>query len=63
METCELNLNENNGKYEILWFNPRKGGQLEAGSKKIIEENGKQNVGEPPYDNLLDWVVIVKKSS
>jgi hypothetical protein len=57
----KLDLNDNYGKYEIHWFNPRKGGELQQGEIKVIEGNGKQNIGKPPYEEQLDWVVIIKK--
>ncbi len=59
--TTELNLNDNYGKYEILWFNPRKGGKVQVSEKKVIEGDGKQTISGPPYDDQSDWVVIVKK--
>lgn len=59
--TTELNFGDNLGEYEILWFNPRKGGNLESGKLKVIEGDGKQTIGEPPYDDKNDWVAIVKR--
>ena len=61
--TVTLNLNDHSGQYEIFWFNPRKGGKIQAGEKKVIEGGGEQTIGKPPYDEKKDWVVIVKKSA
>ena len=60
--TVELDLKNNDNKYEIMWFNPRKGGKTLLSEKKVIEGGGKQNIGKPPYDDQFDWVVIVKKT-
>ena len=60
--TTKINLDENYGKYDILWYNPRTGGKVTLGDKVLIKGKSEQNIGSPPYDEQLDWVVIVKKS-
>lgn len=46
--------------YTVKWFNPRKGGELQSGSVKEISGKGSQNLGTPPNDAEMDWVVVVQ---
>lgn len=58
-----LDLGEENAIYDVSWFNPRKGGELQKGNVRSIEGNGKQSLGRPPIkkDAQNDWVVLVNK--
>jgi Secretion system C-terminal sorting domain/Putative collagen-binding domain of a collagenase len=44
---------------EIKWFNPRKGGALQNGTKTNISGTGKLNIGEPPTEKTDDWTALV----
>ncbi|TMM53393.1 DUF5060 domain-containing protein [Maribacter algarum] len=59
-----LDFGNSNSEYDVLWYNPRKGGELQKGKIKSISGSGKQSLGLPPIkkerDN--DWVVLVTKS-
>ncbi|MEP0133542.1 MAG: DUF5060 domain-containing protein [Eudoraea sp.] len=59
--TASLNLEGQNGKFEILWYNPRIGGDLQSGSIQIIDGGTWVQIGSPPSDNDIDWAVIVKR--
>ncbi len=56
-----LDLEENNEKYSVKWYNPRKGGELQFGKTKFIQGGGKQSLGFPPSEKDKDWVVLVQK--
>ncbi|MBP7843636.1 MAG: serine hydrolase [Proteobacteria bacterium] len=48
------------GKYRVLWFNPRSGGNFENGSIREIKTKGaRKDLGNPPNDLDKDWVVLV----
>jgi hypothetical protein len=45
--------------WQLAWFNPRSGGELEQGSVETIQGSGQQTLGVPPSDPELDWVVVI----
>ncbi len=56
-----LNLQGHSGIFRVLWFNPRDGGELKAGSVKTVKAGTTQLLGHPPENPGLDWVVIVRR--
>jgi len=58
-----LDLGNFNTEYEVSWYNPRKGGELQKGKTKTISGTGMQSLGLPPVkkERDKDWVVLVKK--
>jgi Domain of unknown function (DUF5060)/Putative collagen-binding domain of a collagenase len=57
-----LNLGNNTSKFNVMWFNPREGGNLQNGSVKEIKGPGKVSIGNPPGSKSDDWVILIKKS-
>jgi len=57
--TTQINLKSNN-VFTIHWFNPRTGSKLETGTKDIISGSGFVALGNPPYEEDKDWVVLIK---
>lgn len=51
------------GSYDILWFNPRDGGDLQRGPVEKIKGGGYASTGFPPADPSKDWVCLVRNSS
>jgi hypothetical protein len=51
---------DNKVKLQVKWFNPRKGGELHDGSVKKLMGSGKIDIGNPPFEQDQDWVVMVK---
>lgn len=47
------------GKYNVTWFNPRTGGDLQTGSVTIISGGGIKSTGKPPADDGKDWVCLI----
>ena len=45
--------------FEVRWFNPRTGGDLQLGSSQAVSGGGKVNLGQPPTDSDQDWLVIL----
>ena len=54
-----LNLESNTDTYSVAWYDPRKGGELIAGTIQQIKGPGIKSLGQPPYDTGQDWVVLV----
>ena len=56
---AELNLGNVEGEFTVLWFNPRKGGKLQAGSVQQVAGGDAVEIGQPPADRGEDWVVLL----
>ena len=48
------------GSYRIEWFNPRKGGALQAGKTVNLASDGRLDTGNPPAESGKDWVAIIR---
>lgn len=59
--TTDLDLSEASGSFSIAWFNPRQGGDLEAGSVQRVEAGGKVSIGQPPSDSGNDWLAVLRR--
>lgn len=57
--TTELDLSGYEGDYEIKWFNPVKGGELEPGTKTLVSGGQKVDIGFPPRDAGIDWLALI----
>lgn len=58
-KTNKLKLNGNR-TYQVKWFNPRLGGKMQLGSVAEITGTGLKELGNPPVNDGLDWVVVVQ---
>jgi hypothetical protein len=59
--STELDLSAAAGQFDVMWFNPRTGGALQAGAVGSVEGGRKVSLGAPPSDTGKDWVVLVRK--
>ncbi|QDU96542.1 hypothetical protein Pla8534_43630 [Lignipirellula cremea] len=57
----ELDLGSSHESFTTQWFNPREGGDLQAG--KSIAGPGWKKIGPPPADPTKDWVLLVREVS
>lgn len=53
-------LSENEQTYQVKWFDPRAGGDLQQGSVTQIEGRSWHDLGRPPSDEEMDWVVLLQ---
>jgi N-acetylneuraminic acid mutarotase len=59
----ELNLDSSKSEFEVRWFSPKSGGELQNGDVTEIaasDESSIVNLGKPPNEQSQDWVVLVK---
>lgn len=61
--TTKLDLRNSKGKFDIKWYNPRKGGTMENGSVKSIIGSDWVEIGTAPSDKDEDWTVLIKKKN
>lgn len=57
---ASVDLSAADGKLTVEWYNPRKGGDLQSGSKKKVKAGNEVDLGNPPVEDGKDWVVIVR---
>ncbi|WP_212697712.1 DUF5060 domain-containing protein [Vallitalea pronyensis] len=57
--TTNLNLESYNGTYDVKWYNPRQGGNLQNGTVTTITGFGNKAIGYPPNNTSYDWVALV----
>jgi hypothetical protein len=55
----KIDLTGYEGEFDINWFNPRKGGELELGSVTRIPGGMVSDIGSPPSDPEKDWVALI----
>ncbi len=48
------------GRFEVLWYNPRRGGALANGSTRTVTGGGRQSLGRPPREQDQDWLALVR---
>lgn len=49
------------GNYEVKWFNPRNGGDLQDGPINHVRGPGMAWTGFPPSETSKDWLVLVRR--
>jgi hypothetical protein len=58
--SVNLDLTGDSGSYTVKWFNPRTGGELVEGSVKSVKGGAKINLGAPPSDGDVDWLIVLR---
>ena len=48
-------------RYSVAWFNPRKGGALQAGTVAAVTGGSAAALGRPPAETTADWVVLLRR--
>lgn len=61
LETTSIDLGSTQIEFSINWFDPRNGGALQQGSINSVKAGGKVNLGNPPQEPEMDWVVLLKR--
>ena len=59
--TTELDLSAATGRFQVTWFNPRDGGELQAGSVASVNGGGSVELGSAPSDPQEDWLVVLRR--
>lgn len=58
--TCNLNVGSTTSWYNIKWYNPKTGGNLQNGTVSAISGTGFLPLGMAPTNSTKDWVVLVR---
>jgi len=49
------------GNYDVFWYNPRNGGQLQNGSVIKVNPGRSVSLGNPPNNITDEWVVVARQ--
>lgn len=63
VETTSLDLTNANGDFEVLWFDPKKGGDLKKSKVKKVTAGTTVDLGKSPDKKQLDWAILVRKAN
>lgn len=59
--TTSLDLANDAAAFRVHWYDPRRGGPLQAGSVRAVQGPGVVLLGQPPTDGDEDWVIFVRR--
>ncbi len=60
--SAELDLSDAVGEFEVHWYDPRHGGELQQGSVTSLVGGGRRALGEAPAEPLMDWAVLIRRA-
>ncbi len=60
-DATRLDLSDATGEFQVRWYNPRSGGELQLGTVATLSGGKAVALGEPPSDPREDWVVLLRK--
>ncbi len=60
-KSTSIDLSHTTGEFEVRWFNPKYGGELQISTKKKISAGSVVSPGLPPENPEADWVCLLKK--
>jgi Domain of unknown function (DUF5060)/Putative collagen-binding domain of a collagenase len=60
--TTTLDLSGASGTFEVKWFDPRNGGELQNGTVTTLEGGGSRPLGDAPAEPSSDWAILVRKT-
>ena len=58
--TTTVNLGNDGATYNVQWYNPRTGGNLQAGTVPTVTASGSVSIGNPPSATNQDWVALLR---
>jgi hypothetical protein len=61
--TTEIDLPAASGVFDVKWYDPRHGGELQNGSVSEIRGGGSRSLGNPPDEPAKDWAVLIKRNA
>jgi hypothetical protein len=56
-----IDLSATDGAFDVRWFNPREGGDLQSTDMVIVEGGASASLGAPPTDPGQDWAVLLTR--
>ena len=60
--TSKLDLSNATGDFEVLWFNPKKGGDLRKSKVKKVSGGAVVDLGKSPDKKQQDWAILIRRA-
>ena len=60
--TTNVDLGTVAASFDVKWFDPRNGGNLQNGTVTQVSGPGTKNIGNAPNNTSNDWVVLVRRT-
>ncbi|CAM4416049.1 DUF5060 domain-containing protein [Zobellia nedashkovskayae] len=60
--TSKLDLSNATGDFEVLWFNPKKGGDLRKSKVKKVSGGAIVDLGKSPDKKQQDWAILIRRA-
>ncbi|MEL6109007.1 MAG: DUF5060 domain-containing protein [Planctomycetota bacterium] len=57
----EIDLSAAGGEFDVHWFNPRVGGELQHGETQSVTAGKKVSIGLPPSETKEDWLAVLQR--
>ncbi|MGB0372146.1 MAG: DUF5060 domain-containing protein [Opitutales bacterium] len=61
-QAFQLDLSGIEGDFEVVWFDPRNGGNLQEGSVEKVTGGSPVSLGSPPSELSADWVAWIRRN-
>ncbi|MEX2300047.1 MAG: DUF5060 domain-containing protein, partial [Bryobacterales bacterium] len=61
--TTGIDLRAASGVFEVKWYDPRHGGELQNGSVSEIRGGESRSLGNPPNEPDKDWAVLIRRTA
>lgn len=59
--SAKLDLSETDGEFLVRWYNPRTGGELQAGTVASVSAGGPVEIGSAPEESEQDWLAVLRR--
>lgn len=56
-----IDLSDAEGEFTLAWYDPRNGGELQAGSTTTLTGGDKRSLGAPPNEPGQDWLAVLRR--
>ena len=59
--SASIDLSGTDGDYDVHWFDPRHGGELQSTAISRVNGGGEANLGPPPSSPDQDWAILLRR--
>ena len=61
-DSTRLDIRKFPGSYDVLWYNPRSGGEMTRGSISTVSGGQWADLGYAPVDQDQDWTILIRRN-
>lgn len=60
--TTQLDLSGCTGHFDVFWYDPRHGGELQRGKVESVDAGGQRSLGTAPQEPDQDWAILIRRA-